>query len=109
MSSNLIRLILTKLFPLPPRPYMTYSAYLENEVKEEAPSTWIPHSELAQHVDEWLNSIWAVLLDPLTPTDLSESALCGLIHYASKFFSMDRKLICQDLQGYHKVVIWKEK
>ena len=33
---------------------MTYSAYLENEVKEEAPSTWIPHSELAQHVDEWL-------------------------------------------------------
>jgi len=88
---------------------MTYSAYLEDEVQEEVLPTCIPHLELAQHMDDWINSVWEILLDPLAPTELSESALHSLICYVSKFFLMDGKLMHRDFQGCHKVVILKEK
>src|SRR5882724_12964532 len=58
---------------------------------------------------EWLNSIWEILLKPLAPNNLSESVLYGLIHYASKFFLMDGKLMHWDIQGHHKVVKSREK
>src|SRR5882724_9008587 len=88
---------------------MTYSVYLEDEVQEEVPTTCIPCLELSQHADDQLSSIWAISLNHPVPTDLSESVLHGLIHYASKFFLVDGKLMCQDLQGHHLVVILKEK
>jgi len=88
---------------------MTYSVYLEDEVQGEVPTTCIPHLELAQHADDQLSSICEILLDHPVHTNLSESVLHGLIHYASKFCLVDGKLMCQDLQGHHKVVILKEK
>src|SRR5882724_5642089 len=50
-----------------------------------------------------------MLCDPLAPTDLSEPGIHGLVHYASKFFLLDGKLMHRDPQGLHKVVIPKEK
>jgi len=48
-------------------------------VLEEAPPTNIPLFELAWHVDDYLDSVWAILLNSLAPTDLSEYGVCGLI------------------------------
>jgi len=60
---------------------MKYSVYLEDEVQEEALSTCIPCSELSQHVDDQLSSIWEILLKHLVPTNLSEAVLHGLINH----------------------------
>jgi len=69
----------------------------------------IPRSEPAQHANNHLDAVQAILLDPLAPTDLLESSVRSLIQYASKFFLMDRKLMRWDIQGCHKVVIPREK
>src|SRR5882672_1988551 len=53
-----------------------YSVYLEDEVSEDPPPSNIPCSESAQLTDNHLDTIWEFLLDPLTPTDLSESSVC---------------------------------
>src|SRR5882724_11004885 len=50
-----------------------------------------------------------MLCDPLAPTDLSEPGIHGLVHYASKFFLLDGKLMCHNPQGHHKVISPKEK
>ena len=59
--------------------------------------------------DDCLDTVQAILLDPLAPTDLLESSVRSLIRYASKFFLMDGKLMRQNVQGHHKVVIPREK
>ena len=50
-----------------------------------------------------------MLRDPLATTNLSEPGICGLVHYASKFFLLDGKLMRRDPQGHHKVVLPKDK
>jgi len=82
---------------------------LEDEDIEGQDIPGIPHSESAQHVDNHLDAVWAILLNPLTPTDLLESSVQSLVQYASKFFLMDQKLMHWDIQGCHKVVIPREK
>jgi len=74
----------------------TYSIYLEDEVPEEVPPPTIPHSDLAQHANDHLDTVHTMLLDPLTPTNLSEPGICSLLCYASKFFLLDGKLMHQD-------------
>src|SRR5882672_9195498 len=66
-----------------------YSVYLEDEVSEDPLPSNIPRSESARLADDCLDSFRKLLLDPLAPTDLSESAVNSLMHYASKFFLMD--------------------
>jgi len=91
-----------KLFPV-------YSIYLEDEGPKEVPTPVIPCSVLAQHANDRLDAVCTMLLNPLSPTDLSEPGICGLIHYASKFFLLNGKLMRCDPQGCHKVVMPKEK
>src|SRR5882724_3726317 len=91
-----------KLFP-------TYLIFLEDEGPKEVPTLVIPCSDLAQHADDCVDAVWAMSLDPLAPTNLSEPGIHGLICYASKFFLLDGKLMCCDPQGHHKVIIPKEK
>ena len=69
----------------------------------------MPHSETAQCADDRLDAVHEILLNLLAPTKLSESSVWSLIQYASKFFLMGRKLMRQDIQGHHKVVIPREK
>jgi len=66
-------------------------------------------SELAQCPDDCLDSVQAILPDPLAPSNLSEAGVCSLIQSVSKFFLMDGKLMQWDLKGCHKVVILREK
>ena len=79
-----------------PKTHPMYSVYFDDEVAEEVFPMDIPCSELAQCTDDQLDSIRAILLNPLTPTDLSESAVCNAVHYASKFL-MDSRLMLRDL------------
>src|SRR5882724_3840299 len=79
----------------------TYSIYLEDEGHEEVPTPVIPCSDLAQHANDRLEAVHARLRDPLAPTNLSEPGICGLVHYASKFFLLDGKLMRRDPQGHH--------
>src|SRR5882672_561562 len=76
-----------------PRFYPRYSVYLEDEASEDPPPSNIPHSESALLVDDRLDSVWKLLLDPLAPTSLSESGVRTLMRYASKFFLMDGVLM----------------
>src|SRR5882672_9847715 len=92
-----------------PRFYLRYSVYLEDEASEDPPPSTIPRSESALLTDDRLDSVRKLLLDPLAPTDLSESAVKSLMRYASKFFLMDGVLMRRDLQGRHKVVISIDK
>jgi len=55
-----------------------------------------------------LIGVWAILLDLLIPTNLSWSSACSLSDMLQVFL-MDGKLMHQDLQGHHKVVILKKK
>jgi len=57
-------------------------------------------------MDNHLYSVLEILLDPLClPT--SESGFHGLIQFSSKFGLIDGKLMHQNLQGCHMVVIPK--
>src|SRR5882672_5584785 len=89
----------TRLAENHPKVCPRYSVYLEDEVSEDPPPSNIPRSQSAQLADDHLDSVQKLLLNPLTPTDLSESAVNSLMHYASKFFLMDGVLMCCDLQG----------
>ena len=89
----------TRLAENCPKVCPRYSVYLEDEVSEDPPPSNIPHSESAQLADDRLDSVQKLLLDPLAPTDLSESAINSLMCYASKFFLMDGVLMRRDLQG----------
>src|SRR5882672_6716045 len=82
-----------------PKPCLRYSVYLEDEVSEDLLPSNIPRSESAQLADDRLDSVQKLLLDPLVPTDLSESAVNSLMRYASKFFLIDGVLMHCDLQG----------
>src|SRR5882724_4057506 len=84
--------------------FPTYLIYLEDEGPKEVPTPIIPHSDLAQHANDCLDAVCTMLLNPLVPTNLSEPGIHGLIHYSSKFFRLDGKLMCRDSQGHHKVV-----
>jgi len=89
--------------------FPTYLVYLEEEAPEEVLPAIIPCSDLTQHADNCLDTVCVMLLNPLAPTDFLEYGICGLLHYASKFFLLDGKLMHQNLQGCHKVVIPREK
>ena len=62
-----------------PKAYLSCSVFLEDRDVgvEDAPE--IPRSEIAQHADNCLDAVQAILLDPLMPTDLLESSVQSLI------------------------------
>jgi len=65
--------------------FPTYLIYLEDEVPEEVPPPIIPCSDLAQHSNDHVDAVHAMLLNPLSPTNLSEPGICSLVHYASSY------------------------
>jgi len=89
-------------WPIPywPKTYLSCSVFLEDENAEVEDTPEIPHSGTAQHADNHLDAVQAILLDFLTPTELLESSVQSLIQYASKFFLMDGKLMHWDVQGH---------
>src|SRR5882724_12624981 len=70
----------TSYWPIPHQPSHqklspSCSIYFEDEGHEEVSTPIIPCSDLAQHADDRLDAVRAMLLDPLAPTDLSEPGI----------------------------------
>jgi len=55
------------------------SVFLEDGEIEVEDTPEIPRSETAQHVDDHLDAVWAIILDLLSPTELLESSVCSLV------------------------------
>jgi len=54
---------------------LVYLAYHQAGDNHNLPAMEIPHSQEGQHTDKWLKHIWAILMDPLAPVDLTEAKL----------------------------------
>src|SRR5882724_9326623 len=108
-STQSLSYLLYRPVPYRPKTHLLCSLFFEDEDIEGQDTPEIPCSEPAQHADDRLDAVQAILLDPLETTDLLEYIVKSLIQYASKFFFMDGKLMNQDIQGHHKVVTPREK
>src|SRR5882724_3974460 len=90
-STRSLSYLLNRLVPYWPKTHLSCSVFFEDEDIEGQDTPEIPHSETAQHADDCLDAVQAILLNPLAPTDLLEYSVRSLVCYASKFFLMDRK------------------
>ena len=95
---------------LPPLAHLSASAaYFVTDDTSSSHVPDIPHSALAQSADAHLKAIRDLLSNPLSLTGLSHSQLQKLVHYASKFFILDGRLMHRDIQARHKIVLPIEK
>jgi len=67
--------LLNRTVPYQLKTYLSCSVFLEDGDVEVEDTPEIPHYETAQCVDDCLNAVQAILLDPLTPTKLLESSV----------------------------------
>src|SRR6266481_4822930 len=110
--SRWLRLSSPTSFPLasslPSTSFSACSAYLHAGSPPSGPSPKIPRSNHAQLADDQLETIWAILSDPLASVNLAPGALRKLVRHASRFFILDGHLMRWDVQGRHKVVISRD-